>query len=154
MNDDDMRPDETESLLKEVAPYLSVTKAPPVQVPPEVLARFKKYRQATFPRAQVLSEQDMKTEILKLVRRQPSLTGGGIVSALRKARVALKDPGALRIFRLVWGLEKSKLLTSKPTDTGNREYTITAEGRAKLESPEAQSPQLLKPCDGPIPTTE
>ena len=154
MNNDEMRPDETESLLKEVAPYLSATKAPALQPPPHVVARFKKFLAAKFPRAQVLSEQDMKTRILKLLRRQPDLTGGEIVSALGEDRLTLKDPGALHIFRLVWGLEKSKLLTSIPTETGNRKYTITDNGRAQLERAVAQSPQLSKPCDGTIQTTE
>ena len=90
------------------------------------------------------SAEEMKIEILRLLAARKSMDGVQIVAALKELRLALKDAGTGAVYGLLWDLEESGLLAVRvePGESGIREYLITPKGRAQLQSPEAQSPQL------------
>jgi DNA-binding PadR family transcriptional regulator len=111
--------------------------------------------EAHRPFLRELTEQDMKTIILKLLTRRP-LDVVQIVSALEGARFALKDGGAGAIHALVYDLAHEDLLTPEgdTTEIGSKAYAITDKGRAQLPRRLAECSQLAAWCDRIIPTIE
>ena len=163
MNTDDERT--IEKLLKEAGRFLKRFQQSQVDAPPRVseaidragLAQAHLWKplpakemEASPPTLQreepikAISAEEMKIEILRLLAARKSMDGVQIVAALRELRLALKDAGTGAVYGLLWDLEESGLLAVRvePSESGIREYSITPNGRAQLQSPEPQSPQL------------
>jgi DNA-binding PadR family transcriptional regulator len=117
-------------------PLVDAADAPPEEPSARAKERFEESLARNFPQTRILTQQQMRIALLKIIQQTPG-DGLATIQRLTSSHLALATPGYGSIYGLLNQLESEGNLKGDWVEEGTRslkKYTITKSGDEVLQS--------------------